>query len=368
MCANNPPSCSYECIVSQIIKCEPKLPEDSQEDGAGNQHEHSVVFGLQSVKCEEQLQEFHEQQSILSSIDTDQASTWTCDVNEVKADNTASRDEHGRNSDEVKHWVVCPGGVLKQVKAEHTLGVSDISPFEDVNPTSHIICTNRSRMECGSQLEVHERIDTGVKHLTVDVDTCGQSFTHSTTLVRHERKHTSVKLFTCDTCGKSFAFSSKLTVHERTHTGVKPYTCDTCGQSFAHSSTLMLHERIHSGVKPYTCDTCGQSFARSGTLMRHERRHMGVKPYDCDICGKSFAQSGTLKQHESTHTGVKPYTCDTCGRSFAVSSKLTRHERTHTGVKPYACDTCGQSFSHSSKLTRHERTHTCVKPYTCDTC
>ena len=71
MCANNPPSCYYECGISHTIKCEPKLPEN--DVGAGNQHDHSVdgriVFGLQSVKCEEQRQELHEQQAIHSSIE-----------------------------------------------------------------------------------------------------------------------------------------------------------------------------------------------------------------------------------------------------------------------------------------------------------
>ena len=220
MSANNPTSCSYECIISHTIKCEPKLPDD--DDGAGNQHDHGVdgriVFGLQSVKCEEQQQELHEQQSINSSIDTDQASTWTRDVNEVKAENNASRDEHGRNSDVVKHWVVCPGGVLKQVKAEHTLGVSEISPAEDVDLKSPSSGTNHSKMECGSQLKT-------------------------------------------------------FNAHERSDTGVKPFKCDTCGQSFAYSSALVLHERIHTGVKPYLCDSCGKSFALSGTLMRHEITH-----------------------------------------------------------------------------------------------
>ena len=181
MSANTHASCSYECIISETIKCEPKLPENVQEDGAGNRQDHSVgdriVFGLQSVECEEQRQELHEQQAIHSSIDTDQASTWTCDVNEVKAENNASRDEHVRNSDEVKHWVVCPGGVLKQVNTEHTPGVSEISSVEDVDPISHSSGANHSKMECGSQLKtfnVHER--TGVKPFTCD--TCGQ-YNHS---------------------------------------------------------------------------------------------------------------------------------------------------------------------------------------------
>ena len=176
MAANNPTYCSYECILSETIKCELKLPENVQEDGAGNQQEHGVdgriVLGLQSVKCEEQLHELHEQQAFHSSIETDQASTWICDVTEVKAENKASHEDHGRNSGEVKHWVVCPGGVLKQVKAEHTPGVSEISPVEDLDPKSHSSGTNHSKMERGSQQEVHERTDTGVKPFTRD--TCEQ--------------------------------------------------------------------------------------------------------------------------------------------------------------------------------------------------
>ena len=156
MAANNPTHCSYECILSETIKCELKPPENVQEDGAGNQQEHSVVFGFQSVKCEPQRQELHEQQSIDSCINTDQTSTWTCHVNEVKVENKASRDEHGRTSDEVNHWVVCPGGVLKEIKAEHTLGVSEVSPVEDVYTRSHSSGTNHSKMECESQLKVHE--------------------------------------------------------------------------------------------------------------------------------------------------------------------------------------------------------------------
>ena len=113
MAANNTTSCSDECIISETIKCELELPEDLQKDGTVNQQEHGVggrfVFDFQSVKCEEQQQELHEQQAIHSSIDTDQASTWTCAVNEVKAENKASSDEDDRNSEEIKHWVLYPG-------------------------------------------------------------------------------------------------------------------------------------------------------------------------------------------------------------------------------------------------------------------
>ena len=116
----------------------------------------------------------------------------------------------------MKHWVVCPGGVLKQVKAEHTLCVSEISPVEDVDPKSQSSSTNHSKMECTS-----ERTDTGVRPLTVF--TCGKSFALTCTLVRLERTHTGVKAYTCDTCGQSFAQSSTLVRHENTHT----HRCET---------------------------------------------------------------------------------------------------------------------------------------------
>ena len=57
-----------------------------------------------------------------------QASTLSYDVNElteVKLEKTEP-DEHDRNSDETRHWIVCPGGVLKEVKAEPTIDFPDI--------------------------------------------------------------------------------------------------------------------------------------------------------------------------------------------------------------------------------------------------
>ena len=326
----------------------------------------------------------------------------------------------GGNTDLTRYWVTCPGGILKEVKAEHKLNVSAILPYED----------------CSENDDQKERVQNGKKHTSIqeirtnwklsstsprglplmrfrrpDIVlnnheqkthnetrplsggpcvpsfTCSRSLgdhayaiilysrpefpkssTRSDHLEVHGRVRSSMKQFNCDTCGKSCTGASYLKLHGRTHTGVKPCICDTCGKTFISSSQLKMHERTHTGVKPFTCDTCGKSFFSSSNLKVHERIHTGVKPFKCDSCGKQFVQSGQLKLHERTHTGLKPFTCDMCGKSFTESSNLKVHKRRHTGVKHFKCDSCGKSFVRSDELQIHERIHTGVKPFKCDTC
>ena len=307
--AINPTNYSDGYNILQNIKREHKLPGDVHEDIGSSQKDHSVVgclvTGLQSVKCENQLQELNEQQAILPFIDTDQSSTWTCDVDEideVKPNKIAYPDEYSGNSDETRHWIVFPGGVLKEVKAEHTVGVSEVLSFEDGNLNDdkkhYYNGTNHAKMECDRTLNVREKTDAGVKHC----DTCETSFIHSSALDRHQRTHTLAKSDICDTCGKVFASARTLKVHERIHTGMKPYSCDPCGKSFRHFSSLKYHERRHTGVKPYNCDTCGKSFTTSSYLRVHDKnRHRTETKQLWYMCTIIFTILFTQNSRKSTH-------------------------------------------------------------------
>ena len=323
--------------IRQNIKCEREPSETTQEDNAYSHqirgvHGHAIT-GLQTVTYGNLPQEITKHNVILSLGNSNEETTSTqfaTDFTEVKQEMKSDSGGYGIATNSTRHWVTCPGGVLKEVKTEHTPDVSEILP------------------DCG--------------------DSCGKSLLHSNRIQTHKRKHTSAKPFTCDRCGKSFVHWSHLIRHERTHIYVKPFTCDTCGKSFIRSSHLTRHERTHTGVKPFTCDMCGKSFIQSSHLTEHVRTHTGMKPFDCAMCGKSFARSSYLKVHERTHTGVKPFHCDMCGKSFACASNLKGHERTHTGVKPFTCDICGKSFSFPTTLKMHERTHSGVKPFSCEIC
>ena len=216
-------SCSCDCNILNNTKCEHKLPESMHDGGSDtdSQKAHSVddriVSGLQGVKSEKQRQELNQQPPILTFVNSLQASTLTYDMTEVKPEN-ADPDEDDRSSDETRHWSVCPGGVLKEVKVEPTIDVPDILPVEDgsrnVDQKQSCGSSNHAKMECESQ----------------------------------KRKYTVVAPFACVMCGKSFGKSSALKLHQRLQTCEKPYTCDTCGISFSHSMSLIAHQRTHSGV------------------------------------------------------------------------------------------------------------------------
>ncbi|XP_054831666.1 zinc finger protein 287-like isoform X1 [Eublepharis macularius] len=197
---------------------------------------------------------------------------------------------------------------------------------------------------------------------------CGKSFSGSSSLTSHQRKHTGEKPYKCSECGKSFRQNGHLTIHRRIHTGEKPYKCFECGKRFSRKEYVTIHQGIHKGEKPYKCLVCRKSFNKKSHLADHQSTHTGKRPYKCSECGKSFSSKSYLTDHQNTHTGEKLYKCLECGKSFRKKSHLTSHLRIHTGEKPYQCLWCGKNFSHQSNLTTHQRIHTGEKPYQCVWC
>lgn len=67
-----------------------------------------------------------------------------------------------------------------------------------------------------------------------------------------EEREQIVNKHLCSYCGRSFSNSSNLTVHIRRHTGERPFSCEFCSARFPRSSDLACHRRTHTGEK--TCN------------------------------------------------------------------------------------------------------------------
>ena len=119
--------------------------------------------------------------------------TWNDPDVEVKSEKVES--EAG-GSGETRRWVVCEGGVLKEVKVEST----------DWNPDT------RETSMCNENINYQELCNNTVRPYVCV--TCGKSFQHKSNLTNHELIHTEVTPYTCGTCGKSFKRSAYLTAHQ----------------------------------------------------------------------------------------------------------------------------------------------------------
>ena len=129
--------------------------------------------------------------------------------------------------------------------------------------------------------------------------TCNKTFSYKGNLSAHVKQaHLCVRFICVNTALNHFLVSSiSHFIYQLLPTGVKPHACNTCGKSFTQSSTLTNHLRsVHLGEK-FMCETCNKTFTLKHHLSAHVKQaHLG-KGFICEHCSKSFATKQNLSQH-----------------------------------------------------------------------
>ena len=152
--ADIPKYCTDNYTTRQNIKYEHETPETTHEDNACNHQIKSVhlTTGLQTYR--HLHHEINEKNIILSYKNSSKETMSTQDDSEciqIKQDIKSDHDGYGGNTDLTRYWVTCPGGILKEVKAEHKPDVSAILPDEDCGE-------NDDQKERGQDVEMRTNV------------------------------------------------------------------------------------------------------------------------------------------------------------------------------------------------------------------
>ena len=231
--------------IVQNIKYEDEQEENIKCHREGDSGGGSEVRCLQSVKIEEErvgLQQSNDQETINPFKSSAQISKSINGVNkfvDVKQESKLDIGVRSSNIEETRHWIVCSGNVLKEVKAERAVSKSVTECSEDLY---------EKQQQCRI---IHNAEETETNLIHVKSSASGLSVSQSSRLEIDEANK-----FACDTCGTSLIMSGSLQEDTSCRRHVITYKCRSCTALRASQCERNLPEKILTLVKKFSCPTC----------------------------------------------------------------------------------------------------------------
>ncbi|GAB1604932.1 transcription factor E4F1-like [Argonauta hians] len=215
--------------------------------------------------------------------------------------------------------------------------------------------------------------------------------------------------YTCQVCKRSFKKIIVLKTHMLTHSDKREHHClfEGCTYAFKTKGSLIRHMRRHTGERPYTCDMCKRTFTESGALSRHlksrtpctaksdsdlpcygqrwnfianfpsatgkvqnTKENVNLQTTDMTNPGEESlvqqsADTANIVATENTETGQLEVITDSTGENKEKESLIME---VNVNLKPTQCWVCCEDFSCLDSLQDHLQTHLAHMSFRCSLC
>ncbi|XP_062564831.1 zinc finger protein 275-like isoform X2 [Armigeres subalbatus] len=180
------------------------------------------------------------------------------------------------------------------------------------------------------------------------------------------------KIYTCTLCEDDKSYQENLYwnhIHEA-HDG-RHLQCPDCGKTFRNRKHLLVHAGLQCKVstkalrnaakvnkpEPSKCTECSKSFRTRTLLLSHIAKLHKVKSVVCHLCGLCLPNKYLFRYHRLKFHTEASIKCPKCPKQFHLAGDLKQHLVTHDTTGKLVCEECGRLFKRKLGLDLHMKTH-----------